>query len=630
VAGSVRALTDSLGIRQIISTQLGKVIALFLLPMRAVLAGLQRMRDILGLMIFLGVGVLIAAAVVWYVTLAIQWWNSSNGPPSIGTVTVLGLDEARAKAVAAALPAMVLAELTRIGGRTNKAKQQLRELEPPGTPLDQRLALVPIPGSLKTEVAIPQQIAGVDVGWLLSWIKDLLAPRNVIDLTVSYEEDGKKVSVFGHAKDRSGYAFFFQSNTASPAEVVRAAAASIIQHELRRGEIAVQPLPPTEYLPVVEALSTYATYEKIVRSRGNQPGQPSDYKAEYQAQLKAIGKIAEANTQWAELQWLSSEIAERAGDLKQALAFAINEQRLTPLDDPRYERLGIRLHRLTESNLASSSPPETLDTAREAAGKPLDAEYAAPIRKLLGVPDPLPPHAAVRLASILVPWPEATKSAKIKTLRGTAQQDEFLTDYATTTWQIKRIIAPDTTYEFVGVNGTLSSLTEAELLSALNEIAGSKPDILVFSFAITGQAILTVLRRLASDMIVVVAAGNEPGRSLFAGIEDVALVVGGATLNGKPSPFSSSSPKVVWAPGEGIPFTSPKTGKVERGNGTSYSAALVGGAAALLKAAHPGAKPQAVITAIRETAIAPSGGSVPLINISAATAKLGASTQAGR
>jgi hypothetical protein len=156
VADSVRALTDSLGkIGQFFSTQPGKVIALFLLPMRVVLAGLQRMRDILGLMIFLGVGVLIAAAVVWYVTLAIQWWNSSNGPPSIGTVTVLGLDEARTKAVASALPAMVLAELTRIGRQTNEAKRQLRELQPPEAPQDLRFKPVTIPVGLKTEVAIP-------------------------------------------------------------------------------------------------------------------------------------------------------------------------------------------------------------------------------------------------------------------------------------------------------------------------------------------------------------------------------------------------------------------------------------------------------------------------------------------
>src|ERR671932_1345712 len=114
---------------------------------------------------------------------------SGGGPPALGTITVLGLDDGNAKAAGAALPNMVLAEIRHLGGLTNQAKAQLRELERAerrlALPADTRLDPIPIPEGLKIDVSVPQTIAGVDIGWLLTWIKDTLAPTNVIDLTAT-------------------------------------------------------------------------------------------------------------------------------------------------------------------------------------------------------------------------------------------------------------------------------------------------------------------------------------------------------------------------------------------------------------------------------------------------------------
>jgi Subtilase family len=608
VADIFRTLADNPGlVRRFISSPLAAV------------RGFQKMRDILGLLIFAGVGVLIAAAVFWYITVVIQWWRANDGPPSMGAVTILGLDDSRTRALGGALPAMVLAELRRVGGRTNEAKRQLRELEPQSVPQDPRFAPVPIPESLKTEVAIPQQIAGVEIGWLLSWIKDFLAPKNVIDLTVSFEGDGKKASMFGHAKGKTGYAFYFQDETGRPDEIARAAAAAIIQHEQRRGEIAVQPLPPSQYLPFVEALSTYATYEKVIRSWKEQQGRP-DFTSEYKTQLSAIGGIAEKNTQWAELQWLAAEIAERADDRKKALAFTVNEQRLTPRDDPRYNRLAARLVRFAESTVASTSTPDALRATREASGKLPAPDNVAPIKKFMGVPDHPQSQAGVRIGSILAPWPEALKTGTTKVLGEATNQNPELTDYATIMLQIKRMIAPDATFEFASVAG--ESLSEVEILKALKEIASSKPNVLVYAFSRGSETTLTVLRQLATDTVVVVAAGNDGGTSEFDAIDDVALVVGATDLNGSKTAFSSSSPRGVWAPGDNIPIISPVTGELSRGAGTSYSAALVGGAAALLKGAYPNAKPQDIVRAIRESAKAPAPGALRVVNVTAALTQL--------
>lgn len=612
--------------QKFISVPLALVVAVALWPVRVLGAGIRQMRDILGLLIFLGVGVLIAAAALWYITTVVHWWRSNTGPPSIGAVTVLGLEDARAKAIGAALPAMILAELRRLGERTNEAKRQLQELEQTQTrqasAQDPRFEPVPVPESLKTEVVIPQQIAGVEIGWLLAWLKDLLAPTNVIDLTASYEADGKKATVFGHAKGRSGYAFMLRDDTGRPDEIVRAAAAAIIQHEQRRGEIAVQPLPPSDYLPVVDALSVYATYERVSRSWKDQPGRP-DFTPQYQAQLASIEKIAETYLQWSELQWLAAEIAERAGDRAKALVFTVNEQRLTPRDDPRYRRLAARLERLAEANVATTASPDKRKAAREAAGNPPVRELAAVIKKAIGVPDRLPAHGNVRIGVIGTPWPESLKHIKNEVIGRAVREDETLADYTTGVVQAARMIAPDSTYVFVGLNGPGGMAHDSDLLEALNTIIGSAPDILIFGFGPATQTILTVLRRVGTRTIIVTAAGNSAGTSSFAPVDDVVLNVGATDLKGSPTNFSDSSSRAVWAPGEDIPTISSATGELSRLSGTSHAAAIVAGASALLKATYPAAKSPEIGTAMRESAKPPFPTAAKVIDVNAAMERLG-------
>ena len=568
------------------------------------------MRDVLGVLIFLGVGVLIVAAAVWYVTTVVNWWKADRGPPALGSVTVLGLADPQAKAMAAALPAIVLSELRRLGERTNQAKRQLQELEQTQSRQtfvqDPRFEPVPVPETLKMEVAIPQQVAGVEIGWLLSWIKDALAPTNVIDLTAAYEADGKKATVFGHAKGRTGYAFYIRDETGRPDEIAQAAAAAIIQHEQRRGEIAVQPLPPSAYIPVVDALSAYATYEKVVRSHVDQPNRP-DFTPQYQSQLASLGKIAEIYVQWGELQWLAAEIAERAGDRAKALAFTQNEQRITPRNDPRYPRLAARLERLNERTVAAAAPAADRDAAREKAGAGVDAQLVAPFRAQLGIPTPPPIHAGVRLAFVGEPWPQALKAVQSTVLRKAKQQHESISDYATGLLQATRIIAPDAAYEFVGVEtGVAGGLSESELVRALATVKESKPDILVFGYGPGNAEILRLLRELAGGMVVVIAAGNSAGTSSYASIDDVALVVSAADGSGAPAKFSDSSTRSVSAPGADIPIVSATTGSIRKSSGTSYSAAFAGGGVALLKASRPTATPDQIVNAVRETARQPA------------------------
>ncbi|MEA2883849.1 MAG: hypothetical protein QOH32_3105 [Bradyrhizobium sp.] len=603
-------------------TALASLLELALWPARVFLNGITYMREVLGFLIFFSVGVLITAAALWYVTTVIHWWKANSGPPSLGTVRVLGLAEVPTKALAEGLPSMILSELRRLGERTNLAKRQLRELEGTSTQQtvlqDPRFEAVPVPEGLKTEVAIPQQIAGVEVGWLLTWIKDLLAPTNVIDLTVSYDADGKKATVFGQAKGRDGYAFYVRDEGGLPDEIAQAAAAAIIQNEQRRGEIAVQPLPSSKYLPVVDALSAYATYEKVVRSYRDQDDRPN-FKAQYIAQLQSIGLIAETYVQWGELQWLAAEVAERAEDRQKALTFTENEQRITPRDDPRYPRLAARLKRLNEVKIAAASAPDAREKNREKAGQPIDENTVAPFRRLIGISPPVPEHKDVRIAFVGQPWPQALKNVQSRVLQEARQQHESLSDYTTALMQTARIVAPNAFYEFAGVESSLTgALTEFELIKGLSVIQASDANVLVFGYGPANPASLTILRELAAKKVVVLAAGNNSGVSSYAPLEDVALVVGAIDGSGGLAKFSDSSPRAVTTPGSNIPTVSAATGEVIKSNGTSYSAALAGGAAALLAAKYPAATAIQIVTALRDTARPPAR----TIDVTAAMQKL--------
>jgi hypothetical protein len=53
-----------------------------------------------------------------------------------------------------------------------------------------------------------------------------LAPTYVINLTATFNRDGSKATVFGHAKGENGYAFYIQKESGRPDDIAQAVAAS--------------------------------------------------------------------------------------------------------------------------------------------------------------------------------------------------------------------------------------------------------------------------------------------------------------------------------------------------------------------------------------------------------------------
>ena len=95
------------------------------------------------------------------------------------------------------------------------------------------------------------------------------------------------------------------------------------------------------------------------------------------------------------------------------------------------------------------------------------------------------------------------------------------------------------------------------------------------------------------------------------------MVAGAVDGNGRLLPFSSKSERSVSAPGDKIRSFCGR-GRSLLSSGTSYSAAVAGGAAALLKAEYPAATPMQIVAAIRDTATGPARS----IDVTAALQKL--------
>jgi hypothetical protein len=613
-------------------------------PLRVIVGSIEWMREILGVLVFLGIGVLIMAAVAWYIDIILQWWRSSNGPPVIGGVTVLGLEEANAKLISVALPDMILAELRRLGEWTNEAKRQLRELDQvPAGVAPPELRPVAFSEGLKADVAIPDTIAGFEIGWLLKPVKNVLAPTNVIDLTAIFDRDGSKATVVGHAKGKNGYAFSIKEGSGRPDDVAQAVAASIIQLQQRQGEIAVQTLPVTDYLSVVDALVIYAKYERIIRSWNEEQGSPS-FQEDYNKQLEIIASIAERYKDWGELQRLASKIAERAGDLGKARSFTSNELRSTAHDDSQYPLIVTRLDYLKTPN-----NPQ----ARAAVGELPDAKSLEAIRNLLtaapkdvkeaiedvkgAIEKDVPKSREVHIAVIgPLPWKEAQKPGQVvllnpKTASDDKRSDERLMSYMTGLMQTARVFAPDAVYQFANVpsqNGGF--ISELEIQNALGMIKSRSADVdvLLFTYGPSNSEINTTLRELASRMVVVMAAGNNGKRiSTFAplndvGVDDVGLVVGATDIEkGAQADFSEWSRYAVGAPGVGVqvPLIASEMDKLKHVDGTSYAAAFAAGVAALLKGtileAKLEAKPADIVKALQETSEQKFPGGPRIINV---------------
>ncbi|MGA3561701.1 type VII secretion-associated serine protease mycosin [Melissospora conviva] len=109
---------------------------------------------------------------------------------------------------------------------------------------------------------------------------------------------------------------------------------------------------------------------------------------------------------------------------------------------------------------------------------------------------------------------------------------------------------------------------------------------------------------LANDVVVVAAAGNRPGPNYvdYPAAYPGVVAVSGVDRNGKPAKISVSGEEVTLAAPSNNIWTTSKGNDYETGDGTSNSAAIVSGAAALIRSRYPDLTAEEVIHRLTATA----------------------------
>lgn len=167
-------------------------------------------------------------------------------------------------------------------------------------------------------------------------------------------------------------------------------------------------------------------------------------------------------------------------------------------------------------------------------------------------------------------------------------------------------IAPSAKVLPVKVENTPEEAAKANLGKGIEQAVKSGADVINVSVGTGPDSDIeaAVADALSANVVVVAAVGNSPESVIIdypAAIDGV-LVVGATGRDGKHASFSIDDPKVqLCAPGEKIRTAQPKASYVDS-TGTSPAAAIVSGAAALVRAKFPRLSAREVIHRLTATA----------------------------
>ncbi|WP_203779343.1 S8 family serine peptidase [Paractinoplanes rishiriensis] len=152
------------------------------------------------------------------------------------------------------------------------------------------------------------------------------------------------------------------------------------------------------------------------------------------------------------------------------------------------------------------------------------------------------------------------------------------------------------------VDGFSSSSFLAE---AVDFAIARKAGVINMSFGGAGDETMhdTIRKAQAADIVLVASAGNRGDPGIYPGQYPEVLTVGAYRKDGKIAKFSVTGPQVdLAAPGADIVTTSIGATGYDLTDGTSEAAAMVSGAAALVRAEHPDLSAAEVVHRLTATA----------------------------
>jgi subtilisin family serine protease len=420
----------------------------------------------------------------------------------------------------------------------------------------------------------------------------------------TWSKDAKS-KIYGFLPGQSGYSFVTDASGDLPS-ISDAIAAQFVHRAAKSGESAFAVLETEDFRNTILAFEGYAhVSEKQQLILG-----ASDFGAELRKEYaKALGRVkplAEKYTDWLAMQWLATQCARGARDWASAVEFSNNLKRLVRIgtDVNLRERVAQVAQEAERELNRTKKPPahvtiasSAVDWIFEAIGLTKDAADATGVS--IGLVGPPPSDASVEVLG-----------------GASAEVDSSLRDHQTRVYQVAQVLARKANFVYAPFGITTAVTTNDALIGALNELIKRKPQIILLAWGTSepNNAIDTLVKQSADKILFVLPAGNNLGQpSAYKNVDGIALVVAAATAEGAPAPFTSTSDDVVWAPGTDIAVVVPAL------NGTSYSAAVVTGAAAVLLHDFPTATPAQIREALVTTARAAQGRTKPpIINVAAA------------
>jgi hypothetical protein len=596
------------------------------------------MGAVTALLVYGVIGVALASALLWYVqTLWQRFAPTKINTTPLGEMRVVGKDEATAAALANLLPGMVVAQLEDLKRRWNTTSEVLAELGQAPTFGDLGAGRSPTLERLQQPADISFKIAEVEIGGLLSWLAQQERPTDTVDVTVLFGGDDRPARVFGLRAGAEGHAWSVASPTDLPS-VVQTIAASIWQHEVGRREAVIDMISGPDFAEMVHLRTQFAI---LTRRYPQDRSVDDEQRNAFKALLKRLGTKPHDHPGWPEMQELAAQIAEKAEDWAAARAAYSNLLSITPPDDKMRAGLLARAARMDENLRAAAAEAEAAAARPEAPEAAVAAEQSRTRGAAAEPPPPRDPRIAALRALIglageqsatsvrigvvgPVPWAEVRATANVEFVgeAPTTPVDQSYADYITSLLQAVRVAAADPIFVFAPMPSAGVAGSSAEALRAnIEALVAAKVDVLLVTYGSPQPmpAINAVLAAAAPTTITVMAAGNNGSTSNYAGLAKVGLVAASVNTMGARSSFTNVAPDCVWAPGEQVPLVSPRTGQVEVRDGTSYSAALVGGAAAILRHSAPNATAAQIRQALVETSLPVEGRSEPpIINVDAA------------
>lgn len=569
------------------------------------------METILRILVYVTAACSLCVVNVWFVSLVVQSLSSRAFPSTIAPVRVVGADDPAGKN-GQALAAMLLARLGRIRGEITASFAQLNAPAVAIGPRPQQHTdpvVLSLPERMLEPLELDMKIGGLEVGGLLSWIHGRLTTDNALLLSIESRNGYALASgVWNQGKD-SVWVEVSDSDTTKPIpneSIATAVAYALTQKQFETRVPEIGALTNAEFQQLLSTLSSAAVLQRQV-DLGRAAG------SELQAVSTRIGPLVEKMPRWFELTLLAAKLADNAGDTPRAIALYRTAVVLAKDSSRATAELETRIESLT--SLLASTPVEVEGVPRTArvGGWPLTA---------IGV-DSTEMSGAPRIA--VLGGPPDGQSARYEFVgqRRPPPKDGFLAEYVQTLVEAVELVAPEAKFVFSGsaLGGGSGAGTNADILKDLNDVVSANPDVLLVTFGPLPPATFApVFDRIAAQgIVVVIAAGNEPGKPVpFEGMPLASKIAVASSVgpDGAASPFTQRGDKVLWAPGQDIPLA------VGNRSGTSYSAALAAGVAARMLAEDPTLKSDRLLEILRATSKANRPANPAVINLSAALEEL--------